>query len=310
MDPVTGFATLFTGSTEGYGTEEGGCDKDTSLSYYERIVQHLEGDRPMGVYPLVCHEPTTELGWKVHWGCVDFDEGEVESLGHARNVEAVVRHATNAQAWIERSRSKGYHVWLFLDGWYPAVLVREALLGACQVVDAPTKEINPKSIALAQGQLGNYVRLPYPGAYDDGKRFPSHKRTMVVPTAPMISTPFTVFVDEALKHRATHADLVALRALYEPPKRIVPAMPVAPEGDIYKRMGGLAWTIYKDGPLDDMGRGKTLFKMACLLAEDGQHTQQEALYLCIEADQRWGKFKDRPNGEATIEGIVRKAYGS
>lgn len=306
MDPVTAFADLFIGSDEGYGTEAGGCDKDTSVSYYERIVYHLEGDVPMGVYPL---RNLVGDGWCVHWGCVDFDEGEDKSLAYAANVAQVIT-AMGGVGYVERSRSKGYHVWLFLDGWYPAVLVREALLGACQTVGAPTKEINPKSVSLAEGQLGNYVRLPYPGAYAEDGRFPADRRVMIQEGV-RDPVPFEWFVQQALEHRAGASVLESLRSLYQAPVRIVaaPAGPVG-EGDMYKRMGGLAWTVYKDGPLDGGGRGHTLFKLACLLAEDGNHTQGEALAICIEADQRWGKFHERANGEVTIEGIVRKAFGS
>jgi hypothetical protein len=311
MDVVTGFATLFHGSSFGYGTEEGGCDKDVAKSYYERIIDHLEGTVPMGVYPLVHN--TTE--WVVGWGCVDFDEGEEASLAYARNVAGVI-DAVGGKAWIERSRSKGYHVWLFLDGWFPAVLVREALLGACQVVDAPTKEINPKSVSLNEGQLGNYVRLPYPGALmDDNAGFPRDRRVVIEsdPEAwPLAGSGLSVewFVNEALRTRSGQAVLEALQGMYEPPKRIVPAPPpVGDTGDMHKRMSGLAYTIWKDGPRQDAGRGHTLFKLACVLAEAGHHTEGEAFALCIEADQRWGKFHHRANGEATIEKMVAKAYG-
>ena len=136
---VEAFGFLFRGRLDVYGTEEGGADRDDTESYSTRIQNHLLGVRPMGVYPMVDHPND---GWVVTWGCVDFDEGDLPSWVHAVNLQAVL-HTFGITAWIERSRSKGYHVWVFLKGWTEAALVRRALLAACQIVDAPTKEINP-----------------------------------------------------------------------------------------------------------------------------------------------------------------------
>jgi len=305
-DTASQFASLFAGSWDAYGTEEGGCDRDTSTAnYHDRILMHLAGTRPMGVYPMhvLNHE------WVVNWGCIDFDEGEEASLAYARNVHAVLREF-GITAWVERSRSKGYHVWVFLDEPVEASIVRTALLGACQVVGAPTKEINPKQTSLSEGQLGNYVRLPYPGATAEDNPFPPDRRTMIVPTDGG-SMPLQWFVEHAWQGLATLPQLEALTALYvEPPKPVfIPTQTFAADQDMHRRMSGLAYTIWKDGPIGDGDRSDTLWKFARLLAEGGKHMPGEAVELVREADLTWGKFHERPNGDDLVNKLVSKAYG-
>lgn len=309
------FMSLFEGRPDAVGTEEGGALRrpDDAMPWWwsVQIDKHLQGEAPCGVYPLVPDarpEMTTE--WLVKWGCVDFDEGDTESWTHAWNVNEVLRQLGVA-SWVEKSRSKGYHVWVFLQDWMEARIVREALLGACQVVDAPTKEINPKSVGFDDpATLGNYVRLPYPGWLSEAERFPwpRNRRVMMHHDGTIMS--LQEFVHAAGLQLASKAKMESLQGLYEPPRRHVPPpISTVPHGDIYKRMGGLAWTIFKDGPRDGLGRGHALFKLACLLVEGQAHTFDEIVTLCIEADERWGKFHTRATGEAQIERVVERAYG-
>ena len=113
---------------------------------------HLCGRLGIGVYP-VWHG-------QVEWGCVDFDDGEDAAWEHATALRSVL-NAFNITGWIERSRSKGYHVWVFSAGWVPALMMRRALMGACAISGVPDREVNPKSASLDPDQLGNFVRLPY-----------------------------------------------------------------------------------------------------------------------------------------------------
>ena len=385
----TDFMALFDGNHAAVGTEEGGClrwpDQLPMLAdvWWECMVKdHLTGEHsPIGVYPMV----HSDAGWQVKWGCVDFDEGETQSLVYARNVANALK-AMGVQGWIERSRSKGYHVWVFAEEWVPADLMREALLGVCQVVDAPTREINPKSSGFDNpATLGNYVRIMYPGGLhgtldndqggtglaggtgggggqflhqptlksspqlhqvlpaNDGPgrgssgqgvdiigwcgscgseihgvtspRSDDHSREGMprrVAIDPETQSPFCLscFIDRAMAYSTPTERLRDLRALYEPPR---PRQIVAPastlNGDPVRRMSGLAYTVFNDGPREGLGRGVAIYKLACLLAEGGRHTFSEALELCVDADLRWGKFHERPNGEAQVERIVEKAFG-
>ena len=144
------FITLFQGNPAVIGTEEGGCDRsphkttaDHMAWWVTQMQQHLDGGPQAGVYPMV----QTSDGFVVHWGCIDVDEGEEASLIHASNIVTVLRKF-GVTGWIERSRSKGYHVWVFAQDWVPAQLMRHALLAAAQIAQAPTREINPKQSTL------------------------------------------------------------------------------------------------------------------------------------------------------------------
>jgi hypothetical protein len=65
----------------------------------------------------------------------------------------------------------------------------------------------------------------------------------------------------------------------------------------------------EDGPLDGMGRGKTLFKLANVLFEDENHTPKEVEELLHDADERWGKFHERADGNRYNVDMITKIYG-
>ena len=323
-DITDGFIELFQGNTSAVGTEEGGCERLNvdafgDVAWRDMVSMHLRGTRtPVGVYPMVARikgvakERVTEwhTQWAVRWGCVDFDEGDEVSWAHAVNVQAVLREC-EIQSWIERSRSKGYHVWVFASEWVPAVDMRRALLGACQIVEAPQREINPKQTELKDGQLGNYVRLPYPNCMRPGYLAVDTPRRVVVNASPnQWAYSMEMFVREALQKRVTPERLaqVGLALYTEPPKRQrMVTTTSSMGGSAVGRMSGLAYRIWDDGPLEGMGRGHTLYKLGCQLFEDGQHTAEEAEELLIDADTRWGKFVDRGD-EHLITRMVDKIW--
>jgi hypothetical protein len=302
MSEAEEFATLFAGRLDAYGTEEGGCDRPSQIlhrEYERRIEAHLDGSRPMGVYPMFQEGDR----WCVNWGCVDFDEGDEESLVHANNLRIGLK-AIGMTGWIERSRSKGYHVWLFSDGKVDAHLMRSALLGLCQIVGAPTKEINPKQNELAEGQVGNYVRLPYPG----GDAAPGTRRKVIDPHTQM-ALPLGGFLRRAAQGKVTADQLAVAASLYTPPapppRQSVPASCMV--GDPVARLAGKTLIIWRDGPLEGMDRSGTLWKLARLLYTDGRHTESEAVDLLADANQRWGK----PDyGANVIPNMVRKAWST
>jgi hypothetical protein len=72
---------------------------------------------------------------------------------------------------------------------------------------------------------------------------------------------------------------------------------------------GLAYTIWRDGPLPGSDRSTILVHLARLLAEQDMHPQ-DALAVLADADRRWGKgFLDRGSaGELIMRRIIDKAY--
>lgn len=308
--PDIKFARLFEGRTDAYGAEEGRAELAYGVVYEDRIREHLTGQRPMGVYPL---RYTDSDGWIVNWGCVDFDEGEEASWVYANNLNQVLTHL-GVQSWIERSRSKGYHVWVFSSETVPAHVMRRGLLGATQIAKAPTKEINPKAEGFwmprtSEAQplepdttkIGNYVRLPYPCGYGD-------RRVMCTPiTGDTIS--FEDFVDNAWEHRTNRSALAALVPLYRAPEKPKPKIVHVSSGNTgpaLSRLGGLSYTIFQNGPLEGMDRSGTLWKLANHMYKDGL-TCEEARELLYDADDRWGKYIARGT-EEELEKILSRLW--
>jgi hypothetical protein len=337
---VDDFADLFEGRKDAYGADFGGSVHvpdvnrwtwdDESMSPW---AKHLSGEEPIGVYPMV---PTGSIEgrnfhfttWSVKWGCVDFD---IKSEGHKLSDYPTEGEAHDAAlnlvdmlaefgitAWIERTRSGGRHVWVFAETWVPASTMRRALHVACDLVGASTREVNPKSEGEGQppDYLGNYVRLPYPG--DQPGINERRPRTVLFEDigGAYHSMAVDVFVTRARSARATLEQLEGLAKHYvEPPKPriagrqlVVPVMTQATlDAELTSKMGGLAWTIFNEGPLPDGDRSTTLARLAHLCREDGL-TPDEALQVITVADLMWGKFHSRRDGERQLENMVETAF--
>lgn len=326
---VEHFAELFRGRQDAYGTEQGGSERAQLLTapdheYLSRIQAHLEGRKPMGVYPMV---PNKLYPWTVRWGCIDFDiksdhhkqfDYETEADAHQAALNAwTVLKAVGLMGHIEVTRSRGRHVWLFSREWVRAEDMRNALLAVCQIGKLPSREVNPKNVGFESAEtLGNYVRLPYPGGFS--LEYPEagwFSPTRVV-TLNGAWLNLETFVRVAWETRCDESDVRELAALYTPPveKFIPPSEHVLPswqwraDQDAYKRMSGLAYTIYSKGPLDGSDRSGTLYKLALQLRKDGKHTFDEVLQLVTEADLAWGKFHRRHDADRYLRQLVEKVW--
>lgn len=286
------FSFLFQGRTDRYGTEEGGSiEADPGVDYW---ATHLEGDHPLGVYPQV------DLGL-VAWGCVDFDEGEDDSLIYAMNTRLVLG-VYGIAGWVERSRSKGYHVWVFCEEWVPAIAMREALLAACQIAGSPTKEINPKQIITPEKpSIGNYVRLPYPNGYTN--------RRVVVDVSGEDMT-LEQFMACVMNELASEDELLELAKLYVPPAKPVirDVGPIDQSKPWIKRLDGLAYTILTQGPKEGGDRSDALWTMANAMARSGTVSYEEALEALHQADQSWGKYTERGDAEQRLSELMDKVW--
>lgn len=294
MSLTTRFAHLFAGRIDAYGTEQGGCDRppenqQTYTHYLQRIANHLT-DTPTGIYPT--YPPS-----QTNWGCVDFDEGYDQSWGDAQNLYNLLQ-MLGFNVWTEKSRSKGYHIWIFLQQPHPAHLVRQALINACLLVGAPTKEINPKQDHLAEGQIGNYVRLPYP----HGTGGPNGAQTMVDTNGDSI--PLEQFVEQATTYRHDEERFLLVRlSMVAPEKEPSPAIRnnvTYSFGDTEK----LIQKIHDEGPLEGVDRSSTLWKLARLCAEHPDYTLAKTFEVVDSANQRWGK--DYADG--VLYKLVEKAW--
>ena len=312
---ILGFAQLFRGgriATDNpddptgfrpWANPQGGWYAADGVSFHTAVEGHLTDSKaPIGVYPLVVAERPSEgqetalRGYEVYWGCVDWDMGD-EALVHARNVEETLRQLQVA-AWIERSRSKGYHLWVFYTQPVAARTVREGLIAVCNIVEAPITEVNPKQIELTGKGWGNGVRLPYPKGAAEGRN-----------TVLGADGDLTVgeFVEQALASRVNPDEWQPVHDLYQPPAPLAPRRTYATRDS--GQLVGLAGAIRRNGPRatgdkPHGDRSSTLFSLACAMVKQGYPKGDIEVELS-EADREWGgKFDKRPDGRQRLYKMV------
>ena len=314
---VDSFAELFQGRNDAYGADAGGCER-VSCDEWDGWLwrQHLEGHTPIGVYPIIppdaLHRARTVDC--VHWGCVDFDirsdnhptydyETEQEAHEAASNLVRVLHHL-GIVGWIERTRSHGRHVWVFASEWTPAHLVRRTLLVAASVAGVSAREVNPKQETLAEGQLGNYVRLPYPGMVPADGGLPACGSRRLILRSDGGIYGFEPFLRDALARRSAPDVYAQAAALWQPPPEPKPITRVAfVEGD-YPRY---VRKMIEGGPMDGSDRSTFLARLAHKCFESGM-TIEAALAAQYEADDIYGKFVGRRDREKQLMNNVERAY--
>lgn len=296
-DTLTGFAKLFRGRTDVYGHEEGRCVKQALTP--DVLQRHLQGTEAIGVYPMVPYRGD----FYVVWGCSDID---VEDLAAARNIQQALQ-AAGVHAWVERSRSKGYHVWVFAESPVTAAAMRRMLLCAHQVADYPAREVNPKQETLTANKYGNYVRLPYYNAADLGT---IHRRILDDNDQPM---PLDAFLEAAMSNR-TPADVInRLASLWKAPAQPAHSVDTTVTGDetlddAMRFLSPLGKVIWRDGPLPERDRSSTLTKLAHECFRSNMPPSMCKIVLRT-ADRRWGKYHLRADGgDMELDKLVVRAY--
>jgi hypothetical protein len=150
---IAAFRSLFSGRTDVYGTYDPrtGQVRQIKAPVTDRVIRaHLTGRQPFGVYLL------TED--RVSAAVVDFDVPDLDPVltfvDHAQGYELA--------CYIERSKSKGHHVWLFFGGaglpaWKPRRVLRHLLVE----IGEPDVEVFPKQDRLdGQCRYGNFINAP------------------------------------------------------------------------------------------------------------------------------------------------------
>jgi hypothetical protein len=295
MDRITlaqNFKELFLGNQEAYGTAAGGAVRGKPP-----WLRHLSGEEPIGVYPWV--------DGNVRWGCVDFDvkadnhpayDFETEQEAHeAADTLRRVLAKFGIEAWIERTRSHGRHVWVFAREWVSAVDMRRALLVACEIADVPTREVNPKSEELAEGQLGNYVNLPYPGGVN------ATERLIMATNDWSDSWAIETFVTNALGNRTDPSVIQGVSQLWRSPPT-PEVVYVEYDGDAKLNPQGRA--VWEYGPEDgDRSRGMIYLARQC---RESALTPEQAMAVLHSAE--WNKYAGRNDEEKRLTDIVERAY--
>jgi len=158
---VNTFSRVFAGRKDCWGTLEGGCIKeDLKISHIEN---HLNGIEALGRYPLL-NDGTC------YWAVVDFDfksEQDRISLAekHSKSFVSELEKIGITTPCFERSKSELIHLWLFFDDPVEATKIRKILTYIANKLELRIAngvvEIFPKQDQLNNGQVGNYVHLPY-----------------------------------------------------------------------------------------------------------------------------------------------------
>ena len=156
-EKITLFRSLFTGRTDVYGT----YDPATGRSWQVKkpvtdktILSHLKGIQPYGAYLL--------NGCTTKAIAVDFDTQDPFPPFEFQNT---ARHY-QLPTYIETSKSKGFHVWIFFNG--NGVLAAKARLVVKHILDEielPDEEIFPKQDFLdKEVSFGNFINAPLFGS--------------------------------------------------------------------------------------------------------------------------------------------------
>ncbi len=146
------FKSLFSGRTDVYGS----YDPATGRAFQVKapvtlhvLLAHLRGERPYGVY-LLSGDRTPAV-------VVDFDD-----LNH----DPVLRFTSRAAAigvpvHVERSKSKGYHAWVFFQSSVSAAKGRRLVRGMLHREKDRMPEVFPKQDALGpDARYGNFINAP------------------------------------------------------------------------------------------------------------------------------------------------------
>lgn len=302
---VDKFCHLFRGNALAKETTDGQFrpwrDHDGSAmpahgAFFEQAVfDHLWGNSKLGVYPLmeITGSPSCNIGWLA----VDWDEGDI-SYVHAVNVQELLTQM-NITSWVESSRSRGFHLWVFLKEDLPAQMGRNAMFAACQIVESPTKEVYPKQVTMPAKGFGNGIRLPYAMTRPEGRQ-----EALNGPESSLI---LDDFVEQAYNQQVERQQMIKLAALYQPPpsKRPLHTPKFTDTGTkIGADFKAVARDIWDRGPTHN-DRSLALFSFACSLFR--QKYSVEAVHEWTrQCDLKWGqKFAARgATGEQQLRKLV------
>jgi TOTE conflict system, Archaeo-Eukaryotic Primase domain len=150
------YESLFQGLRNVYGTYDpktGKYRQEKRHVNWHTIYHHLKGDQPYGFYPLMKDRTRVAVA--------DFDDGDPDpSVKAIQFVTSAERY--NIPAYMERSKSKGYHVWVFFPE--KGIIARKARIVMRLIledIEMPKTEVFPKQDAIDPSQFyGNFINAP------------------------------------------------------------------------------------------------------------------------------------------------------
>ena len=120
----------------------------------DMVQEHINGGQGYGAVPITAEN-------MVKFGAMDIDTYNLDLAA----LNKKIRDA-KLPMLLCRSKSGGAHVYLFLDDWYPASLIREYLTEISIALGFSGCEIFPKQdeILSERGDLGSFINMPYHNA--------------------------------------------------------------------------------------------------------------------------------------------------
>lgn len=117
----------------------------------QQVQDHTDGKQGIGAIPINSENMCM-------FGALDIDVYDLDHAGLQKKIQQLKLPLFHC-----RTKSGGAHLYLFLDNWYPASLVREYLTEMSIALGFSGCEIFPKqdSILVERGDLGNFINMPY-----------------------------------------------------------------------------------------------------------------------------------------------------
>lgn len=153
MTHLNKFIELFTGRKDCYGLQSFCMKEDLKSEYYK---EHIEGKRRIGIYPLSNGDGTGPGGW-AQWIAADIDDVN-DKFGKAIKIKQALE-MIGLESYIERSKSKGYHVFTFFNKQVEAYKLRLVLMMILERLEIKC-ELFPKQDETNEGDYGNFINMP------------------------------------------------------------------------------------------------------------------------------------------------------
>jgi hypothetical protein len=296
-DTLLGFAQLFAGRSDAYGTGRGQVIR-RPLTFVQYQL-HLQGQGAgLGVFPML-------EGDEVWFAAIDLDEPDF------RFAAELGRFLPGA-AWIEKSRSGNAHIWVFFAEPCPAWAAKGYLKAALEAFGRRDVEVFPKQDRLKPDMLGNYINLPCFG--DERPILTGFTGTSDLTTTPFddwLELPVEHWVPAALEQR-TNVDDWCKRA------RQLGALPPEDREDTAEfgdreHMHECALWIYErrhENPLLAGGRTVVLFNVAKQLLNWRHMESPRALEMLHEINEAGERPHPRGEVERIFESVLKGRYTS
>lgn len=165
MSQAQRLLAAFEGSKAAHGTTKvgrigrnGKAEADSriirELLTVEKIQSHIDGSLGVGAIPITAEN-------KCKWGALDIDEYDLNHEDLQEKIQKLELPLLHC-----RSKSGGAHLYLFVDDFIEAAILREYLLEISIALGHSGCEMFPKQdkILADRGDVGNFINLPYQNA--------------------------------------------------------------------------------------------------------------------------------------------------